>query len=57
MLYNDAYSVFAGGRHPHLLGSPVRQGWPEVAEFNDNRDAVTDALLPPDNGGDGGCTN
>jgi hypothetical protein len=21
MIYNDAYSVFAGGRHPRLLGS------------------------------------
>jgi PAS domain S-box-containing protein len=36
MIYNDAYSVFAGGRHPHLLGTKVREGWPEVAEFNDN---------------------
>jgi PAS domain S-box-containing protein len=36
MLYNDAYSVFAGGRHPGLLGSNVREGWPEVADFNDN---------------------
>ena len=36
MLYNDAYSAFAGGRHPHLLGSKVREGWPEVAEFNDH---------------------
>ena len=36
MIYNDAYSVFAGGRHPRLLGSPVREGWPEVADFNDN---------------------
>jgi PAS domain S-box-containing protein len=36
MLYNDAYSVFAGGRHPRLLGSNVRDGWPEVADFNDN---------------------
>jgi PAS domain S-box-containing protein len=36
MLYNDAYSAFAGGRHPQLLGSKVREGWPEVAEFNDN---------------------
>ncbi|MGF6774751.1 PAS domain S-box-containing protein [Paraburkholderia sp. GAS199] len=36
MLYNDAYSVFAGGRHPQLLGSNVREGWPEVADFNDN---------------------
>jgi PAS domain S-box-containing protein len=36
MLYNDAYSVFAGRRHPDLLGSKVREGWPEVADFNDN---------------------
>ena len=36
MLYNDAYSVFAAGRHPQLLGSEVRKGWPEVADFNDN---------------------
>ncbi|MGC1331256.1 PAS domain-containing protein, partial [Pseudomonas sp.] len=34
MIYNDAYSVFAGGRHPYLLGSPVELGWPEVADFN-----------------------
>ncbi len=25
-----------GSRHPRLLGSPVREGWPEVADFNDN---------------------
>jgi PAS domain S-box-containing protein len=36
MIYNDAYSEFAGKRHPRLLGSKVREGWPEVAEFNDN---------------------
>ena len=35
MLYNDSYSVFASGRHPGLLGSKVREGWPEVADFND----------------------
>ncbi|MBT2244997.1 PAS domain S-box protein [Sphingobium sp. BHU LFT2] len=40
MLYNDAYSVFAGGRHPEVLGSNVREGWPEVAAFNDNVMAV-----------------
>ncbi len=34
MIYNDAYSVFAGGRHPRLLGSKVLEGWPEVAAFN-----------------------
>jgi PAS domain S-box-containing protein len=36
MIYNDAYSVFAGGRHPGLLGSKVLEGWPEVADFNAN---------------------
>jgi two-component sensor histidine kinase len=36
MIYNDAYSIFAGGRHPLLFGSKVREGWPEVADFNDN---------------------
>ncbi len=36
MIYNDAYSQFAGGRHPSLFGSKVREGWPEVADFNDN---------------------
>ena len=42
MIYNDAYSEFAGGRHPYLLGSPVELGWPEVAEFNRN---VVDTCL------------
>ncbi|TCQ28625.1 PAS domain S-box-containing protein [Rhizobium sp. PP-CC-3G-465] len=36
MIYNDAYSGFAGTRHPQLLGSRVREGWAEIAEFNDN---------------------
>jgi PAS domain S-box-containing protein len=36
MIYNDAYSVFAGARHPALLGTKVREGWPEVAAFNDH---------------------
>ena len=36
MIYNDAYAVFAGGRHPQLLGSKVREGSPEVADFNDH---------------------
>ncbi len=36
MIYNDAYSIFADARHPALLGSKVREGWPEVADFNDN---------------------
>lgn len=36
MIYNDAYSVFAGNRHPQLLGSKVREGWDEISDFNDN---------------------
>ena len=36
MIYNDAYAEFAGARHPAILGSKVREGWPEVADFNDN---------------------
>ncbi len=36
MIYNDAYSAFAGGRDSRLLGSNVRDGWEEVADFNDN---------------------
>jgi PAS domain S-box-containing protein len=34
MIYNDGYSIFAGQRHPELLGSPVLEGWPEVADLN-----------------------
>ncbi len=36
MIYNDAYSVFAGGRHPELLGMEVRKAWSEISDFNDN---------------------
>jgi PAS domain S-box-containing protein len=36
LIYNDAYAVFAGGRHPGLLGKPVLEAWPEVADFNAN---------------------
>src|ERR1700712_3109674 len=34
MIYNDAYAVFAHG--VEKLGMKVREGWPEVAAFNDN---------------------
>jgi hypothetical protein len=34
MIYNDAYSRFAGARHPSLLGASVREGWPEIADLN-----------------------
>lgn len=36
MIYNDAYRLFAGARHPALLGTNVLEGWHEVADFNAN---------------------
>ncbi len=36
MIYNDGYSEIAGLRHPSILGGRVRDGWPEIAEFNSN---------------------
>ncbi|HEV2081912.1 MAG TPA: GAF domain-containing protein [Brevundimonas sp.] len=36
LLYNDAYALFAGSRHPHLLGRPHAQAWPEIADFNES---------------------
>ncbi|MGR3200180.1 MAG: PAS domain S-box protein [Paracoccus sp. (in: a-proteobacteria)] len=35
MIYNDSYARVAGSRHPVVLGMPVREAWPEVADFND----------------------
>jgi PAS domain S-box-containing protein len=34
MIYNDAYSRFAGQRHPEILGAKVLEAWHEVADFN-----------------------
>jgi PAS domain S-box-containing protein len=36
MIYNEGYSRLAGDRHPALLGSKVREGWPESRDFNDH---------------------
>jgi len=36
MIYNDACSGFAGDRHPPPLDFKVREGWSEIADFNDN---------------------
>lgn len=35
-IYNDAYSDFAGARHPELLGSRCEEARPEAAEFIQN---------------------
>ncbi|WP_306225250.1 sensor histidine kinase [Bosea beijingensis] len=34
MLYNDAYAIIAGARHPANFGMSVFEAWPEVADFN-----------------------
>jgi PAS domain S-box-containing protein len=34
LIYNDGYREFAGKRHPQILGMPVLEAWPEVADFN-----------------------
>lgn len=34
LLYNDAYAVFAGGRHPGLLGRKMSDARPELAGFH-----------------------
>ncbi|SMH33572.1 PAS domain-containing sensor histidine kinase [Mesorhizobium australicum] len=34
LVYNDGYAVFAGLRHPEILGKDVAIAWPEIAEFN-----------------------
>ena len=34
LIYNQAYTVIAGSRHPALLGLPALQAWPEVADLN-----------------------
>jgi PAS domain S-box-containing protein len=34
LVYNHPYTLIAGQRHPEILGKPVAEAWPEVAEFN-----------------------
>jgi len=34
LLYNDAYAVIAGAKHPSILGSSVFDAWPEQVEFH-----------------------
>ena len=34
MIYNDSYVVYAGERHPQLLGINVSEGWPDIMELN-----------------------
>ncbi|KRE16880.1 hypothetical protein ASE63_14275 [Bosea sp. Root381] len=34
LLYNDAYAVIAGAKHPRILGQGLYQAWPEVRELH-----------------------
>ena len=34
LIYNDAYGMLVGQRHPSILGQPVSDGWPEIAAFS-----------------------
>lgn len=34
LLYNAGYAEICGQRHPRVLGTPLREAWPEAADFN-----------------------
>lgn len=34
LVYNNAYALFAGNRHPQIFGMPATEAWPEIADFN-----------------------
>ena len=34
LIYNDGYAKVLGNKHPLALGRPVRDVWPEAADFN-----------------------
>jgi len=34
LIYNNAYALFAGRRHPGIFGMPAVYAWPEIADFN-----------------------
>ena len=34
LIYNHAYALFAGDRHPEIFGMPALDAWPEIADFN-----------------------
>lgn len=36
MLYNDAYALIAGAKHPAALGGTVERVWPEIWDWNEN---------------------
>lgn len=35
LIYNDAYAVIAGARHPSILGADIHSAWPELRDFHE----------------------
>lgn len=33
LIYNDAYRIIAGRKHPQAMGRPTREVWPEIWDF------------------------
>ena len=48
MIYNDACAALIGSRHPHALGRPLRDTWPEI---NDTLGPLCEAMLRGERGG------
>lgn len=48
VIYNDAYAPLLGGRHPQVLGRPLRDVWPEIY---DELGTIHTAILRGERGG------
>lgn len=35
-IYNDAYAIFAGGKHPRAMGQPTFECWPEARHITES---------------------
>jgi hypothetical protein len=46
LLYNDAYAVIAGAKHPLILGRSLFDAWPEVTELDTRKNPpISRALM------------
>lgn len=30
LIYNEAYTILAGQKHPHIMGQPMQEAWKEI---------------------------
>lgn len=30
LIYNEAYTILAGQKHPHIMGQPMKEAWKEI---------------------------